>query len=290
MTLHSRLRRAFDGTATLIPGGSKGIGLALAEHVVALGGSVCVIARGVEGLGEAKGRLEARRVGEGQRILTIACDTSDEDALREPLRGAVAELGRVDYLLNCVGFARPAYYHELTLADYRHHMEINYFGQLIPIRLVVPHMLEAGRGHIVTVSSVLGFMGIMGYAAYCPSKFALVGLTSALRSELEPKGLRFSVVYPPDVDTPGFAEENLHKPVECREMSRRGGLLGAETAAAEILRGLVRGRFEIPLGEARFVHRMVRWFPELVHRIVARDYANIRLLRPCPEDARQRGT
>ena len=120
--------------------------------------------------------------------------------------------GVPDYLINVVGYAYPQYVQELTLNDYRACMDINYYGQLVPILVLLPHFMAARKGHIVNVSSMMGYFGIMGYTAYAPTKFAIVGLTEALRHELKPYNIFFSVLYPPDTDTPGFEKEIEQSP------------------------------------------------------------------------------
>ena len=110
-------------------------------------------------------------------------------------------------------------------------MEVNYYGQLVPILILLPYFMEARRGHIANVSSMMGYFGIIGYAAYAPTKFALVGLTEVLRHELKPYNISCSVLYPPDTDTPGFKKENETKPPECAELSAGVKMLSAHEVA-----------------------------------------------------------
>jgi 3-dehydrosphinganine reductase len=277
----STVRAHFDGKLVLVTGGSKGIGLAFAETVAGLGAGVCLVARGAAGLDAAKATVERARKRPGQIVETLACDTTDLEALRPLLTGMVERHGTPHFLVNCVGFARPGYLEDLDIDVYRRHIEVNYFGQLHPILVLLPFMLRAGRGHIVNVSSVLGFMGILGYAAYCPSKYAVVGLTEALRSELAPRGIACSVAFPPDVDTPGYREENKTKPPECAEMSKRGGLVTARDVAADLARGIARSQFEILPGAAGRVRRLVRFLPGIVRAVTDRDLRKAReALRP----------
>jgi 3-dehydrosphinganine reductase len=276
MAKAGRAQQCFDGKLIVVTGGSKGIGLAFSEAVFGLGASVCVVARGAEGLDAARAVLERARVRGDQVLETLACDTSDMATLRPLLEGVAARLGAPDFLVNCVGWSRPGYLEELDLEIYRRHMEVNYFGQLVPILILLPFMLRASRGHIVNVSSVLGFMGIMGFAAYCPSKYAVVGLTEALRSELAPRGITCSVAFPPDVDTPGYQEENRTKPAECAEMSKRGRLLSARSVADAMVEGIARGRFEVLPGEASHIRRLIRYLPGAVRFVMDRDLRKAR--------------
>jgi 3-dehydrosphinganine reductase len=290
MSTNENIRHCFDGKLVIITGGSRGIGLAAAERLFRMGADICLVARRPEGLATARTVLGESRIRDDQILETIACDTSDMSALRPLLEDLMARLRVPDFLINCVGFARPGYVEELDLDIYRQHMEINYFGQLVPILVLLPSLLKAGRGHITNVSSVLGFMGILGYAAYCPSKYAIAGLTEALRSELQPRGLSFSLVYPPDVDTPGYEEENRTKPPETIEMSKRGELMTAHSAAAAMLVGIARRRFEILPGEASFVRRLVSHLPGVMRAVMDHDLRKARARMVSAQDGATKTT
>ena len=86
-------------------------------------------------------------------------------------------------------------------------MQVNYFGSLYCVNAVLPYMTKAQKGQIVLVSSGAGLVGLYGYTPYSPSKFALRGLAESMRQELKDQGIRVSIVYPPDTDTPGWREE-----------------------------------------------------------------------------------
>lgn len=89
-----------------------------------------------------------------------------------------------------------------------------------------------GGGRVVFVSSQAGQIGVFGFSAYSPSKFALTGLAQVLRMELKPHGIFVSVAYPPDTNTPGFEEENKSKPEETRLISETAGLFEPEQVKA----------------------------------------------------------
>ncbi len=274
-----KLERTFGRKLVVVTGASRGIGLATAGRAFGLGADVCIVARGRRGLQEAAERIERARVRPDQALEQLVCDCTGSEQAGALLDDLTARRGAPRFLINCVGFARPCYVEELDLSDFREHMEANYYGQLVPTLALLPHMLRAGTGHITNVSSLLGFMGAMGYCAYSPAKFAIAGLTDSLRNELSPRGLSFSVVYPPDVDTPGYAEENLAKPFECREISKWTRVMSAEAVAEAMVSGIAAGRYEIVPGEALFVWRMYRHFPRLVRRAVDLDYLRARRKR-----------
>jgi 3-dehydrosphinganine reductase len=253
-----------------------GIGKETAKEIVLLGGSVCVIARHMEPLEDAAREMQALVREDSQFVEVIACDATDMEGLEPPLTEFVDRHGVPDYLINVVGYAYPRYVQDLSLPDYRNAMEVNYYGQLVPTLLLLPHFISVRKGHIANVSSVMGFTGIMGYATYAPTKFALVGLTEVLRNELKPYGIRLSILFPPDTDTPGFEIENRTKPEETALMSKNVKLMTAEDVGEAFVEGLLKNRYLILPGETAFVWRVNRLFPWLVRWITDRQYRSAR--------------
>jgi 3-dehydrosphinganine reductase len=271
----ARTRQPFAGKAVLIAGGSQGIGLAAAKQVVTLGGSACILAIG--GLDEARDQVELLRRSDRQFVETIRGDATDLDALRPLLAEHIQRRGVPDFLFNFVGYAYAQYVENLTLADFRRNMEVNYYGQLVPTLLVLPHYLRQGRGgHVAFTSSLLGVLGLMGYATYAPTKHALVGLAETLRHELKPFGIGVSILYPPDTRTPGFAKENETKPAECMMISSRAKLLEPDQVAETFLRGVLKGRFQIFPGRTKLYWRLFRHLPRVARKVMDADYARAR--------------
>ncbi|MDR9451441.1 MAG: SDR family oxidoreductase [Acidimicrobiia bacterium] len=264
------------GQTAIVCGGSQGIGLSTAAEVIREGGSVAIVARGNENLAEAAQKLRTLIHDPAQFVEEIAADTADRDDIGPKLETFIEKRGTPDYLINAVGYARPDYASNLGLEDYRQQMDSNYFGQLVPTLVVLPHMLVARQGHIAFVSSMMGYFGIIGYAAYSPSKFALVGLAEVLRHEYRSAGLRVSVLYPSDTDTPGFARENASKPPETLELSANVKVAQPDDVAREFVNGLVRGKFHILPSGAGMVWRLQRYVPHLVRAFLDRDLKKAR--------------
>ena len=269
-------RQPLKSKTAVVCGGSKGIGKETAKEIIQLGGSVCVIARHMEPLEAAAREMQGLAREDSQFVEVIACDATDMERLGPQLIDFVDRHGVPDYLINVVGYAYPRYVQDLSLADYRKAMEVNYYGQLVPILLLLPHFITARKGYIANVSSALGFMGIMGYATYAPTKFAIVGLTEVLRNELKPYGIRLSILFPPDTDTPGFEIENRTKPEETVLMSKNVKLMTAEDVGEAFVEGLLKNRYLIFPGETAFIWRVNRLFPWLVRWIIDRDYRQAR--------------
>jgi 3-dehydrosphinganine reductase len=224
----------------MITGGSRGIGLALAEACAAAGARISLLARGADGLAAAADAVAA--AVPGATVRTAAADVADADALGDAIAALGAALGPPDVLVTSAGYARPGPFADLDLAEFRAQMEIDYFGTLHAVRAVVPGMVARRRGHLVLVSSTVAFVGVYGYSAYAPAKHAVRGLAETLRPELKPHGITVACAYPPDTDTPGYAEENLHKPEVTRRISATIRPRSAPAVAAAIRRGIERDR------------------------------------------------
>ncbi len=117
-------------------------------------------------------------------------------------------------------------------------MQTNYLGTVYCTKCVVEKMKSRKTGRIVFISSQAGQIGIFGYTAYSPTKFALKGFCEALQMELKPHNIYMTLVYPPDVDTPGLKEENLYKPLETKLLAEESGVLKPVEVAKQTVAAL----------------------------------------------------
>jgi len=141
---------------------------------------------------------------------------------------------------------------------------------------LVPHMKARG-GYIVNTASLAGIIGVFGYTDYCAAKFALVGFSEALRSELKAYDITVSVLCPPDTDTPGFAAENQTKPAETKAVSAFARVLSADAVARTLLRGMARGRFLIVPGiDSRLAALVKRLWPSVIEGVTDRQVRRVR--------------
>ncbi len=269
-------KQPFKSKICIVCGASTGIGKATAKEIVQLGGSVCVIARNLDNLNKAAEEMNGLKVNDSQFVEKISCDATDMEKLKPQLEGFVNKHGVPDYLINVVGYALPKYVEDYTFKEFKDNMDMNYHGQLVPTLIMLPFFMKAKEGHIAFVSSIAGFLGVMGYAAYCPTKFAIVGLADALRNELSPYNIDVSVLYPPDTETPAFEKENETKPQECMIMSERGGLLKPEEVAEPFIEGILKKKFYITPGESKFLWKMTRLFPNIVHNMADKELKKAR--------------
>ncbi|MCK2241692.1 MULTISPECIES: SDR family oxidoreductase [unclassified Crossiella] len=259
--------RSFEGRHVVITGGSSGIGLATARLLAARGARLSLLARTPERLDAAVAELREL----GARALAVPVDVTDQVAVQAAIRLAGAEFGPCDVLITCAGIARPGHFGELADQVFRETVEVDYFGTLWPIRAVAPEMVRRGSGSIVGVSSMLGMIGIFGYTAYAPAKFAVRGLLETLGTELRPHGVHVGCVYPPDVDTPQLAYENQFKPAETHAISGTVRPMTAEAVAGAIVRGIQRRSVTIvPDRQAGLLTYLAAVCPPLIRYLIDR--------------------
>ncbi|MFW9950087.1 MAG: SDR family oxidoreductase [Candidatus Thorarchaeota archaeon] len=266
----------FKGKLAILIGASTGMGKATTKLLVELGCSVMMIARRQNLLEEAAEEIKKKISHDSQFVEYISCDATSMEKLKPILEDFIKNYGVPDYLFNLVGRAITGYIEEYTLDDFKENMNTNYYGQLVPTLILLPFFMKERKGHIVFFSSMLGYMGIMGYGAYVPTKFAIVGLAEELRNELKPQNIKISIVYPPDTNTPGLTTENEGKPPECVIISETGGLLEPEEVAEYVIKKLLKNKFHICPGNAKTIRYINRIFPKLVRWLTDRDYNKAR--------------
>jgi 3-dehydrosphinganine reductase len=234
---------ALAGSHAVVTGGSSGIGRATARLLAAGGARVSLVARDEARLADA-----AREVASGVGSDTVgvaSADVRDAAALRSAIAHLTDALGPCDILVTAAGTAHPGYFEQLDESVFRDQMEVDYFGTLHAVRAVVPSMIERRRGHLVLVGSTAALIGVFGYSAYAPAKYAVRGLAETLRVELVPHGIVVSCAYPPDTKTPGLDRENALKPPETERISASIRPRDAGTVARAIVRGIERDRLVI---------------------------------------------
>lgn len=231
----------------LITGGSSGIGLALARQLAALGANIAITARTLENLEKARQEID-QHILPGHFVHAFPSDVTQPEIIRAAVNELVQTYGVPDILINSAGVTHPGEFLKLDDSIFRWNMEVNYFGTLNAIRAVLPGMVERGSGIIANISSVAGYFNVYGYTAYGASKFAVTGLSEALRMELKPRGIQVSLVLPPDTDTPQLAYETRYKPAITRMIAGTIGKYQPDETAREILKGLRKKNFLILVG------------------------------------------
>ena len=246
-----------------VTGGSSGIGLAAARLLATMGAHVWLAARRKPLLEAALKDLEAVCRTPSQHCGIVSADLSDPEQAAEAVSKVIAIVGTPDVIINSAGVAHPGYIQDLPLDVFRWMMDVNYFATVHTIKALLPGMIERRAGHIINISSIAGYMGIFGYTAYGASKFAVAGFSEVLRAEMKPYGVRVSVAFPPDTDTPQLAYENQFKPPEEKAISGTTRPLSAVKVATAILQQAARGQFLIfPGTDARLFYLLDKFLPK----------------------------
>jgi NAD(P)-dependent dehydrogenase (short-subunit alcohol dehydrogenase family) len=186
---------SFRDRTVLVTGASSGIGRATALAFAAAGARVALVARRGDVLEEVA-RLA------GGETLVLPTDVTRHDEVQAAFRAAIARFGRLDVVVNNAGVLLPAPVVEIARADLDAMLQVNLFGALFVMQEAVRSMRETGGGSIVNVASLAGRRGVTPLGGYCASKFALIGLTEALRTELRDEPIHVGLVLPGVIETP----------------------------------------------------------------------------------------
>ncbi|MDB5896130.1 MAG: 3-oxoacyl-ACP reductase [Rhodoferax sp.] len=187
-----------QGRHAVITGGAVGLGYAIAQRMLASGGSVTLWDMNPQALEKAKSAL-------GDKVATVVVDVSQHASVVEAVRQTVAGNPVIDILINSAGITGP----NVKLWDYPPEawmqvQQVNLNGLFFCCREVVPHMRTRNYGRIVNIASVAGKDGNPNASAYSASKAGVIGLTKSLGKELADTGIRVNCVTPAAVKTPIF--------------------------------------------------------------------------------------
>lgn len=245
-----RMRRfSFAGKATLIAGGSRGLGLVLARQLVDAGARVAILARTPPDLEDAERELLAR----GGEAMALRCDVSRPEEVRSAVQQVLQRFGGIDLLFNVAGIIQVGPLEAMTREDFQRAMDVHFWGALNTTLEVLPDMRRHGWGRIVNVASLGGKRAVPHMLPYTASKFALVGLSNGLRTELAKDGILVTTIIPSLVRT-GSPRNALFKGQHRKEYTwfsiadaLPGVAMSAEQAAAQILRACRDGEREVLL-------------------------------------------
>jgi short-subunit dehydrogenase len=250
--------------AVVVTGASSGIGEATAYRFARARAKIGLIARREERLSKVADRV--RELGGKARV--AVADVADEAGAKAAIADIENAFSGIDVLVNNAGFGLYAPLQSVRREDIERLFAVNTFGALACVQAVLPGMRRRGSGLIVNVSSIVGKRALPMTGAYAASKYALQGLSDALRMELAGTGVRVSVVCPGYTATE-FGDRVIdHGAVRSRP---RGGVMSAGEVAEEIFDCARKPRREIVLtGKGRLVVFLQRFAPAVADWVIGR--------------------
>jgi short-subunit dehydrogenase len=265
LTMQMR-RYDFRNRVAVVTGGSRGLGLLLARRLAAEGAQVAICARKEQELNRAGQELRDR----GADVLQYQCDLTDPAQLEDFFATVRYDMGPVDVLINNAGLMQVGPVETQTERDVEEAMAIHFWAPLRAIEQVAPDMIRRGHGRIVNISSIGGKVAVPHMLPYCASKFALSGLSQALRAELAKYGVFVTTVCPGLMRTgsPRHAWFKGRHREEYTWFSIGGSMPGlsmnADTAAKRIINACRYGRAVLTLSlPAKFGAAMNVLAPEI---------------------------
>ncbi|MBA3687939.1 MAG: SDR family NAD(P)-dependent oxidoreductase [Chloroflexi bacterium] len=213
-----------QGRVALVTGASRGIGAATGRGLAEAGAHVALASRtgdnpGIEG------------------ALAQACDVRDPSSLEAMVRATVQRFGKLDILVVNAGVGAYGPFLDLPAEDLEEMIEVNVKGALYAVRAALPELLKSDAADIVTIASEAGRRGLPYEVAYCASKFAQVGMTSALDHELREQGVRCTSICPGGVAT-DFAMGHGRSP----DMPQLAGMMSPDDVAQAVIFVVTRPR------------------------------------------------
>lgn len=250
-----------SGSNIVITGGASGIGRLMALKLTQRGGHVAVWDIDPDRLKAVVAELHS---GGGERARGYVCDVSDRQDVYATASRVNRELGPVQILINNAGVVSGKSFLELDDSQIERTLQVNTMSLFWTAKAFLPQMVEAGSGHMVTVASAAGLIGVAGLADYCASKWAAVGLDESLRVELKRQAPRVktTIVCPYFVDTGMFHGVRTRFPILLP-------ILTTEYVADQIVRAILRNKRRLVMPPLVRLVPLLRFFPPAVLDTVA---------------------
>ncbi len=185
---------SLDGRTAVVTGGGSGIGAAIAAAYAAKGATVAILDISLDAA-----QAQARRIG-GDTV-ALECDVTDEGSVSRAVSHVHERFGRIDILVNCAGVVILGPAEDLTAHAWNTTLAVNLTGAFHMCQHVGRIMLDQGSGKVINLASQAASVALLAHAAYCASKFGLVGLTKVLASEWAPRGVTANTISPTVVMT-----------------------------------------------------------------------------------------
>jgi 3-dehydrosphinganine reductase len=239
----------YQGKLALVTGGSSGIGLAIAKNLASLGANVWILARRPEFLQSAINEIKSVCKYPDQKVGSIQADIANEEQVTAAITDFINQTGHPDYLFNVAGMTHPGYIVDIGNDVFTNLIHTNYLGMVYCTKAVLSGMIQRRSGYIINISSAFGYLALQGYSAYIATKFAIRGFSDSLRLELRGTGVKITIVFPDDTDTPQLQEEIKTRPEVVKIIAGDGKkAMPASKVAEIILNGVARGKYIITPG------------------------------------------
>ncbi|HEU5451728.1 MAG TPA: SDR family oxidoreductase [Terriglobales bacterium] len=249
--LWRRLTRGEDmhGKVVLITGGSRGLGLAMAQEFAAAGARIVLCARDQRELDWAREELSRA----GADVSPILCDVSNQDEVARMVNSTVEIFGRIDVLVNNAGVITVGPLQTQTSTDFQEAMDVMFRGTVYPTLAVLPHMLQRRSGRIANITSIGGKVAVPHLLPYDCAKFAAVGFSEGLHAEVARYGVKVTTVVPGLMRTGSFVNAYFKGDNEAEykwfslSSAMPGLAMSGRRAARAVVRAIRQGRSEIVL-------------------------------------------
>ena len=259
----------FTNRVVWITGASSGIGEALALRFCRDNARVVLSARRQPELERVKQRCIDAGAKESN-LLVLPLDVTELDALAGKVSAVLDQFGQIDLLINNAGLSQRSLCKDTELSVYQKLLDVDVMGQIALTKAVLPHMLERQSGHLAVTASVAGKVGAPMRTGYCAAKHAVMGFFDSLRAEIEDDGVLVSTI------TPGFIRTDISRNALNSDGSVYGeedediaGGMDVDECANVIVRGLEKGKREIPVGKGKEMAALwvKRLSPELLFKL-----------------------
>jgi len=254
---------AFHSSTILITGGASGIGKELARQLGEYGARI-IIADANKVTGAA---TTAELIAEGRDVIFIHTDLVDQSAAKKLFSSVVKDYGQIEYVINSAGIFMGGEIRDTPLEKWHEVLNNNIFANFNATHYAYQMMLAQGSGHIVNIASAAGLSPIPAMGIYGSSKFAIVGLTLALRNEAKELGIKASVVCPTIVDTPLYDTAIYNSIDKDKLLKARKSLQQPDKTARQIIKGIVKNRATIHTAFSTkamwTVYRLAPWLYDL---------------------------
>jgi NAD(P)-dependent dehydrogenase (short-subunit alcohol dehydrogenase family) len=182
----------------IVTGGSRGIGFSIAKALLEAGSRVTITGRDEGRVAEARAALASSG---GDRIVGVAVDVRQREAVESLIEDTVRRFGRLDTVINNAGVGAFSNIETMSDADWNAVIDTNVTGPFFVSRAAIPHLRASGGGWIINIASLAGRNYFPGGGAYCASKAALIAFSESLMQEVRHDNIRVSVIMPGSVAT-----------------------------------------------------------------------------------------